>query len=212
MSKDPAFLMYSKDWLTGTQFMSMEERGMYVTLIMAQHQNGHLDTKRVGFLLGLSWDMVSDIVKEKFKVDENGFIFNTRLEEEREKRAAYLSKQAENGRKGGRPKKPKQNPDHNPNTNPEESIKGNAIANPLIIEQSEKFYKPNEREVILFFDEKGYTEKLAKHFFAHYNARGWCDTNMNPVEFWKVTAHRWFDDKEKKGEKTKTTREIILGL
>jgi uncharacterized protein YdaU (DUF1376 family) len=103
--KDPAFLFYSSDWLTGCQFMSMTERGEYITLLAAQHQNGHLDPKRLGFLLGYGWDMVSDIVKSKFSLDDNGFIYNERLEAEAEKRSQYADKQRNNGMKGGRPKK-----------------------------------------------------------------------------------------------------------
>jgi uncharacterized protein YdaU (DUF1376 family) len=105
--KDPAFLFYSSDWLTGCQFMSMEERGQYITLLAAQHQNGHLDPKRVGFILGYGWDMVSDMVKSKFELDANGMIFNERLDAEIEKRAQYTEKQRNNGIKGGRPAKNK---------------------------------------------------------------------------------------------------------
>jgi uncharacterized protein YdaU (DUF1376 family) len=137
--KDPAFLFYSKDWLSGCQFMDMSERGVYITLICAQHQNGRLDPKRVGFLLGFGWDMVSDIVKSKFTQDEKGMIFNERLEEEIEKRAQYIEKQRNNGKQGGRPRKsenpketqtitqpitqsePKKNPTVNANVNSIES-------------------------------------------------------------------------------------------
>lgn len=128
MAKDPAFLFYTKDWLSGCQFMSFEERGIYITLLCAQHQNGHLDPKRVGFLLGLDWDSVSVMVRDKFKTDSKGMIFNERLDEEIEKRANFIEKQRINGAKGGRPKTQKEptgKPKHNPNTNPT----GNAIGN-----------------------------------------------------------------------------------
>ena len=113
----------------------MNERGEYITLLAAQHQNGHLDPKRLGFLLGYGWDMVSDIVKSKFVLDENGLIYNERLEAEAEKRSQYADKQRNNGMKGGRPKKdenpketqtitqlitqskPKNNPTENENEN-----------------------------------------------------------------------------------------------
>ncbi len=114
--KDPAFLFYSKDWLSGCQFMDMAERGVYITLLAAQHQNGRLDPKRVGFLLGFGWDMVSDIVKSKFETDDDGFVFNVRLEEEIQKRAQHSEKQRENGKKGGRPRQNK-----NPNETQTES-------------------------------------------------------------------------------------------
>jgi uncharacterized protein YdaU (DUF1376 family) len=129
--RDPAFLFYSKDWLSGCQFMDMQERGIYITLLAAQHQNGRLDPKRVGFLLGFSWDMVSDIVKSKFETDESGMLFNERLEEEILKRSQHSEKQRENGKKGGRPSKYK-----NPNetqtisqTEPKKKPLGNAIVN-----------------------------------------------------------------------------------
>ena len=33
MSKDPAFLFYSSDFLTGTLLMSMEQKGKFITLL-----------------------------------------------------------------------------------------------------------------------------------------------------------------------------------
>lgn len=55
MSKDPAFLMYSKDWLEGTMEMLPEEKGVYIDLLCHQHQKGSLptDTKRLAKLVGL---------------------------------------------------------------------------------------------------------------------------------------------------------------
>jgi uncharacterized protein YdaU (DUF1376 family) len=135
MGKDPAFLFYSSDFLTGVQFMSLEERGAYITLLAAQHQHGHIDPKRVGLLLGFGWDMLSDTVKEKFEIDDTGKIFNSRLDDEVEKRALYTEKQRNNGQRGGRPRneknpnetqtitqtqtqtKPKNNPTENENEN-----------------------------------------------------------------------------------------------
>lgn len=141
MSKDPAFLFYTSDFMTGVQFMSLEERGAYITLLAAQHQHGHLDPKRVGFLLGFGWDMLSDAVREKFSTDENGLIFNERLEIEIEKRAQYIEKQTNNGLKGGRPRKeknpketqtkpkgkPKQNPTENDNDNENTNSNGKGV-------------------------------------------------------------------------------------
>ena len=40
MSKDPAFLLYSKDFYEGTRMMLPEERACYVDLMIYQHQNG----------------------------------------------------------------------------------------------------------------------------------------------------------------------------
>ena len=40
--KDPAFLFYSSDFLSGTMLMNNEEIGIYIKLICLQHQQGHL--------------------------------------------------------------------------------------------------------------------------------------------------------------------------
>jgi hypothetical protein len=47
MSKDPAVLFYSSDFLTGTLLMNYEERGQYITLLCLQHQKGHLTEKEL---------------------------------------------------------------------------------------------------------------------------------------------------------------------
>ena len=54
--KDPAFLMYSKDWLEGTSVMMPNEKGVYIDLLCHQHQKGELptDTKRLARMVGLS--------------------------------------------------------------------------------------------------------------------------------------------------------------
>ena len=43
--KDPAFLFYSSDFLSGTMLMSDEEVGQYIRLLCLQHQKGHLKEK-----------------------------------------------------------------------------------------------------------------------------------------------------------------------
>lgn len=42
MSKDPAFLFYSKDWIEGTIEMLPQEKGVYIDLLAHQHQKGSL--------------------------------------------------------------------------------------------------------------------------------------------------------------------------
>ena len=52
MSKDPAFLLYSGDFLNGTADMEPEEVGVYIRLLCYQHQRGHLpDDERKLFRL-----------------------------------------------------------------------------------------------------------------------------------------------------------------
>ena len=99
MSKDPAFPFYAQDFLTGVMHLTMEERGMYITLLSYQWAHDKIPKKRLGLILGYGWDNISDELKCKFQVNGE-FIQNERLEIEREKRRLFKIKQRENGRKG----------------------------------------------------------------------------------------------------------------
>jgi uncharacterized protein YdaU (DUF1376 family) len=54
-NQDPAFLMYSKDWLSGTAEYMPDEKGVYIDLLCHQHQNKSLpsDLTRLSRLCGL---------------------------------------------------------------------------------------------------------------------------------------------------------------
>lgn len=101
MAKDPAFLFYSSDFLTGTMIMPFEDRGKYITILSYMHQNGRLSEETIRLLVG----NVSDMLRLKFSIDKKGFWFNERLEIEIEKRRNFIESRYENGKKGGRPPK-----------------------------------------------------------------------------------------------------------
>ena len=96
MSKDPAFLFYSSDFLTGVSDLTIEERGQFITLLCLQHQKGHLSDKVIKIAVGV----VSVDVMEKFIKDDEGFYFNERLELEAGKRKAHSEKQKQRALKG----------------------------------------------------------------------------------------------------------------
>ena len=89
-NKDPAFLFYSSDFLTGVQDLTMEERGVYITLLCLQHQKGRLTQKMVDIVChGIN---PADVL-HKFGVDEKGLYYNIRLETEIDKRKQHSNKQ-----------------------------------------------------------------------------------------------------------------------
>lgn len=94
MAKDPAFLFYSSDFLTGTMFMSNEQVGKYIRLLCAQHQKGHLTHKD---MLNICVTHDEDIFS-KFVKDTDGKYYNERCEEEINKRKNY-SESRRNNRK-----------------------------------------------------------------------------------------------------------------
>lgn len=86
--KDPAFLFYSNDFYTGTRTMLPEERACYIDLLIYQHQNRYIpdDLRRVMmFCTGIDEDTLLNVLKEKFKKTENGWV-NMRLNSEHAKR------------------------------------------------------------------------------------------------------------------------------
>jgi uncharacterized protein YdaU (DUF1376 family) len=85
MGKDPAFLFYSSDFLTGTMTMTNEQVGIYIRLLCLQHQHGRLTEKDMLYICGTYDKDVFD----KFKKDEQGMYYNNRLEEETEKRSKF---------------------------------------------------------------------------------------------------------------------------
>jgi len=102
--KDPAFPFYAQDFLVGTLHLSCQETGAFIKLLAYQWVNLGIPKNRLGSILGSGWDSVWLCISDKF-IEKDGVLFNKRLEMEREKRAQYKEKQAENGKKGGRPRK-----------------------------------------------------------------------------------------------------------
>jgi len=84
--KDPAFLFYSSDFLTGVADLTMEERGQYITLLCLQHQKGAISER----ILKISVPNCSAFVLSKFKKDSDGNYFNPRLGIESDKRSRHI--------------------------------------------------------------------------------------------------------------------------
>lgn len=92
MSKDPAVLFYTSDFLAGTILMTHEQRGKYILLLCLQRENGHLTESTMLHVCG-EYD---EMIFAKFKQDENGLYYNERMEEEAEKRTAYSASRSTN--------------------------------------------------------------------------------------------------------------------
>ena len=91
--KDPAFLFYSNDFLSGTMLMSNEEVGIYIKLLCLQHQQGHLKEEDM-LSIGATKKIFSKFIK-----DDEGNYYNERLEYEANKRKAYSESRKNNRKK-----------------------------------------------------------------------------------------------------------------
>jgi len=188
--RDPAFLFYSSDFLTGCASLTMEERGQYITLLCLEHQLGRLSEKTIRLSVG----SVSVDVLEKFKHDENGLLYNERLEIEIEKRSNFIDTRRTNGLKGGRPKVENNKPiglaNGKPNGKPNEKLIENEnvieIINSIKDLFDEKYLENNTTKVM--FDKllKTYSkDEILKATFWARNDEFWKPNFCSPLKLEK---------------------------
>lgn len=190
--KDPAFLFYSSDFLSGISDLTMEERGQYITMLCLQHQKGNLSEKTIRLNVG----SVSVDVIAKFKKDSEGNFFNERLLFEIEKRNLFTESRRNNGLKGGRPKK-ETKPLAKPKNNHMDNHMGDVNEDENVKEKDKKPF-PKIEDVISYFQEKGYTVEAAKRAFDFYDVNQWNDSKGNKVLNWKQKMISvWFKDEHK---------------
>lgn len=143
MAKTKMFYMpvFIDQWMGSTtiQRMSMAAEGIYNRLLMVQWIDDHIgqtaeDAREVVRCTDDEWGQFEKFFDKCFPVDEDGFRRNPANARIKAAKRGFNQKQADNGRRGGRPKKevdenpkqnpnetqtkPKQNPDVNPTHNP----------------------------------------------------------------------------------------------
>lgn len=179
MAKDPAVLFYTSDFITGTMAMNFEDKGKYITLLCMQHQHGRIPEETIRFIVG----SVSDNLKVKFRIDENGKWYNERMEEETIKRANFTKSRRENGQKGGRPG----------SKNEEEP-------------NEKKFIPPTYEQVEEVFKESGYLIE-AQQFYTFYESKNWM-VGKNKMKNWRSAAAGWIHRTKKKDGTVKNIRVV----
>jgi hypothetical protein len=92
MSKDPAFLFYSSDFLSSTILMTNEQIGCYVRLLCIQHQKGKLTEREILQICGSR----DEDIFAKFVLQPDGTYINTRLEIESKRRKDYAESRRKN--------------------------------------------------------------------------------------------------------------------
>jgi uncharacterized protein YdaU (DUF1376 family) len=189
MSKDPAVLFYTSDFLTGTMTMTNEQVGMYIRLLCLQHQK-YVLTEKDMMSICKSYD---DDIFSKFEQDEEGY-YNKRMRDEFDKRKSY-SESRRNNRKG-KTKKHMKNisktyDKHMENENENEDININEtifiefwnLYNKKVNKESafkafkkvkQKDYEHIRKNIPLFI--KQFTDKqFQPHFSTYLNGKRWED-------------------------------------
>ena len=189
MSKDPAFLFYTQDWLTGTMFFNYEQKGKYITLLCAQHQLGGLINKD-------DFNSIVDndiVLKNKFIETEDGF-YNERLMNEMEKRSIKSTNLSANAKIRWAKYKQKQ-------------CKSNAIASKKkmpIEDENEDVNKDviNIKVVKEYFKFQGSPE-FAQDFYDHFNAQDWLTGTGRLITNWRSKANQWIKKELNKSKEKK---------
>lgn len=220
MAKDPAFLFYPSDFLTGTMFLSNEQIGIYIRLLCSQHQHGGLIDK-------LSFDSLvgnNHLLRSKFIENENGF-YNERLTIEVSKRNKKSTNMSNTAKEVW--EKRKLEKEYNCNTNVKE-INTNVKENDTNVMQTvnvnkdiyiynntaeKSFLKPSVSEI------KDYclirnNNVDSETFFDFYESKGWV-VGKSKMKDWRASIRTWEksnintnDKKQKQDELTRITNEI----
>lgn len=186
MAKDPAFLFYPGDYVSGTMGMTFEEKGAYMDLLMLQFNRGHMNTHMIQHTVGHLWEQV----KCKFIQDDEGLWFNVRLDFEKEKRKTFTESRRNNIKPKEKPKKEPSYETHM-NTHMDSHMENeNENINKDIINNKSKcnFEEALEYISIRLGTEQGKTE--AQKFFNYYESNGW-KVGKNPMKNWKAAANNW---------------------
>lgn len=168
MSKDPAFLFYSSDFLTGTMLLTMEQKGKYITLLCLQHQKGILTEKDMLQICG-TYD---EDIFSKFVKDENGNYLNERLSVEVQKRKAYSESRRQN-----RTKK-----DMNNISNSYVPHMENENVNRIVIKNK----VPTLQEFIAYANLSPDYEFTLTAKYEQWKSDGWMDGNGKKIKNWKT--------------------------
>ena len=93
MSKDPAVLFYTSDFLSGTFTMTDEQVGKYIRLLCLQHQKGKLTEKD---MLSICKAYDNEIYEKFDQVD--GFFINDRMYNESIRRSKFTESRRNNAK------------------------------------------------------------------------------------------------------------------
>ena len=187
MSKDPAFLFYSSDFLTGTMFLTNEQIGIFIRLLCVQHQKGRLREKD---MLKICKTYDEDVFEMFTKDDENLF-YNERLEAEVNKRKAYSESRRNNRKNKTTPLKNTSLTyvKHMENENENENVIINRNRNKSNIPTEEEFL---EYATVIYKQLKKDFEPFKFPLLAKYTTwidNGWKNGHNKPIKNWKNTLN-----------------------
>ena len=200
------------DYAAHTRHLSMLEDLAYRRLLDLYYSSEKpiiKDIKKLSRLLSMPGheQEIEQVLEDFFILTDDGYCQN-RADEEISRYHSKADAARANGKKGGRPKKPKNNPDKTePEPGKTQSVilanpaktgskaKQEPITNnqkPITNNQpkSRAFTKPEPHELIVHFESKGSDRNEAERFWNYYESNGW-KVGKNPMKNWKAAAANW---------------------
>lgn len=102
MTPGPSFQFYPTDLAPQVDPLTMEERGVYLTLMRHLWPSGPMPLDEVEALIGKPWLSCSPILRRRFNEDA-GVLSLEWMEKQRKKQVIFREIQSERGKRGGRP-------------------------------------------------------------------------------------------------------------
>lgn len=183
MAKDPAFLFYPADFMIGTALFTKSQRSDYISLLCYQHQLGHLSEQEIIDICGGR----DEKIFAKFIKDSEGKYYNTRLEEEKEKRQSFCQSRRINASA-----KHTQEHTHKRMENENEDVIKDKDTKKTTV-----FKAPTLEEVKAYCVERK-NGINAQEFIDHYSANGWV-RGKTKIKDWRACVRTW--EHNKKGPK-----------
>jgi hypothetical protein len=177
MASDPAVLFYTSDFLSGTELFTYDQKGRYIHLLCAQHQNGHLPKD---YMLKII-ESEESIIWSKFIKDDRGLFFNEKMDNEKERRKKFCESRRLNvSHRYESTYEPTYVGDMKPHMETvTETVTNNKI-----------FRKPTLEQVKKYCLEIG-TKVDPELFFHNYESTNWVKANGQKVKNWKSTIRTW---------------------
>ena len=191
MSKDPAVLFYTSDFLSGTFTMTNEQVGKYIRLLCLQHQKGKLTEKDM-----LSICSAYDVdIGDKFKIEDGVFI-NERMHNEAVRRQKFSESRRNNA------KSPK-----NDSTSKAYALHMETETETITDTKTINKTKVKVKDLPILFRDSIYNDIIvfsasflgtqyegANFNFYYEKVKNWSDSKNNKKVDWIATAKNWMAD------------------
>jgi len=207
MAKDPAFLFYPGDYVSGTMGMTFEEKGAYMDLLMLQFNRGHMNTHMIQHTVGHLWEQV----KCKFIQDDLGLWYNVRLDIEKEKRKTFTESRRNNIKSKNKTVENTSYESHMNNHMKHHMENVNENINKDIIINKSKCTFEQVYEYMSLKIGKDDAKIEAEKFVNYYESNGW-KVGKNTMKSWTHAANNWITNTKQyaKGT-TNNTRKLTKG-